>query len=65
MAPSAAEGKGHGGHLRDGPLKTAILERWGTYDAFVTDFNTTTAGIQGSGWGWLVRSAPTGGHFVS
>ena len=41
--------------LKDGPLKEAILKAFGTVDAFKGDFNTTTAAIQGSGWGWLVR----------
>jgi len=53
LAPSASERKGHGGALHDGPLKKAIVERWGSLDTFTKEFNTTTAGIQGSGWGWL------------
>ncbi|KAH9997094.1 manganese superoxide dismutase [Russula vinacea] len=53
LAPSADEKKGTGGVLRDGPLKAAIYENWGSLDAFKKEFNTTTAGIQGSGWGWL------------
>jgi|SRR6266436_2850021 len=65
LAPSATERKGHGGQLHDGPLKKAIYERWGSYETFTKEFNTTTAGIQGSGWGWLVRfdahSSPIGG----
>ncbi|KAI9447134.1 manganese superoxide dismutase [Lactarius psammicola] len=60
LAPSAVEGKGHGGQLRDGPLKSAILDRWGSYDKFTQEFNTTTAGIQGSGWGWLGLNPATG-----
>ncbi|KAI0259984.1 manganese superoxide dismutase [Gloeopeniophorella convolvens] len=60
LAPSAAEGKGHGGELSDGPLKTAILERWGSFDNFKKEFNTTTAGIQGSGWGWVGVNPTTG-----
>jgi Fe-Mn family superoxide dismutase len=55
LAPSATERKGSGGVLKDGPLKTAICERWGTVDNLKKEFNTATAGIQGSGWGWLVR----------
>ena len=55
LAPSASEGRGNGGVLKDGPLKTAILETFGTFDQFKKEFNTMTAGIQGSGWGWLVR----------
>jgi superoxide dismutase len=56
LAPSATEKKGNGGVLREGPLRKAIIERWGSLEAFQKEFNTTTAGIQGSGWGWLVRS---------
>lgn len=55
LAPPSSERKGHGGELKDSSLKVAIVERWGSYEAFVKDFNTITAGIQGSGWGWLVR----------
>ena len=43
--------------LHEGPLKELIIKEWGTYDAFVVAFNTATAGIQGSGWGWVVRSS--------
>ncbi|KAI0658221.1 manganese superoxide dismutase [Cubamyces menziesii] len=53
LAPSASEGKGNGGVLRDGPLKEAIIKTWGSLDTFKKEFNTTTAAIQGSGWGWL------------
>ena len=55
MAPSAHEGKGNGGRLHDGPLKKAIDEAFGSLDNLKKQFNTTTAGIQGSGWGWIVR----------
>jgi Fe-Mn family superoxide dismutase len=63
LAPSAAERKGNGGALKDGPLKSAIYERWGSLDALKKEFNTATAGIQGSGWGWLVSciGSPIGG----
>ncbi|KAI0943741.1 hypothetical protein AcW1_002830 [Taiwanofungus camphoratus] len=53
LAPAASEKKGNGGVLKDGPLKNAIVESFGTFDNFKKEFNTTTAGIQGSGWGWL------------
>ena len=56
LAGSAKEGKGHGGELKSGPLANAINQKWGSLDAFIKEFNTTTAGIQGSGWGWLVRA---------
>ncbi|KAJ8517058.1 hypothetical protein ONZ45_g5729 [Pleurotus djamor] len=53
LAPSASEGKGTGGELKDGPLKEAIIQAFGSLDNLKKEFNTTTAGIQGSGWGWL------------
>ncbi|PPR06514.1 hypothetical protein CVT24_002628 [Panaeolus cyanescens] len=53
LAPSAAAGKGNGGVLKDGPLKDAILRDFGSLENLQKEFNTTTAGIQGSGWGWL------------
>ncbi|EEB96419.1 hypothetical protein MPER_04451, partial [Moniliophthora perniciosa FA553] len=52
LAPSPDKG-GNGGKLADGPLKKAIEEAFGSLDNLKKEFNTTTAGIQGSGWGWL------------
>ncbi|EGO03034.1 hypothetical protein SERLA73DRAFT_131509 [Serpula lacrymans var. lacrymans S7.3] len=49
LAPNNADG----GKLTDGPLKSAIESDFGSVDAFKKKFNTTTAAIQGSGWGWL------------
>ena len=37
-----------------GPLYDAIIEGWGSVDEFIRIFSARTAGIQGSGWGWLV-----------
>uniref|UniRef100_P19666 Superoxide dismutase [Fe] n=1 Tax=Tetrahymena pyriformis TaxID=5908 RepID=SODF_TETPY len=47
--------KSGGGVLPDehSPLTKAIKEKWGSYENFITLFNTRTAAIQGSGWGWL------------
>ncbi|KAI6044713.1 manganese superoxide dismutase [Pisolithus marmoratus] len=53
LAPSHAEGRGNGGVLKPGPLKEAIESTFGSLDTLKAEFNTTTAGIQGSGWGWL------------
>ncbi|KAN0074541.1 Manganese/iron superoxide dismutase [Tylopilus felleus] len=53
LAPSAAQGKGNGGVLKAGPLKSAIESTWGSLEALKQEFNATTAAIQGSGWGWL------------
>ncbi len=42
-----------GGQAPNGPLAEAINKEWGSLDNFITQFNTKTAAIQGSGWGWL------------
>ncbi|KAH9939087.1 superoxide dismutase mitochondrial [Epithele typhae] len=42
-----------GGQLADGPLKAALEADFGSVEAFKKKMNTVTAGIQGSGWGWL------------
>ena len=41
-------------------LKDAIEKRWGSYDAFEETFSKTLLGIQGSGWGWLVKDKNKG-----
>lgn len=41
-------------------LKEAIEKRWGSYDAFKDTFSKTLLGIQGSGWGWLVKDKNEG-----
>jgi len=53
LAPAASERKGNGGTLRDGPLKDAINQTFGSLENLQKEFNAMTAGIQGSGWGWL------------
>ncbi|KAG5651326.1 hypothetical protein H0H81_009079 [Sphagnurus paluster] len=53
LAPASSEGKGNGGTLKDGPLKNAIIDAFGSLENLKHEFNTTTAAIQGSGWGWL------------
>ena len=53
LAPASSEGKGNGGVLKDGPLKSEIDATFGSLDAFKKQFNATTAAVQGSGWGWL------------
>ncbi|KAI9447238.1 manganese superoxide dismutase [Russula earlei] len=53
LAPPYGERKGPGGLLKDGPLKVAIVSRWGSLEVLKKEFNATTAAIQGSGWGWL------------
>ncbi|KIY69412.1 manganese and iron superoxide dismutase [Cylindrobasidium torrendii FP15055 ss-10] len=53
LAGAKSEGKGNGGVLSDGPLKKAIESEWGSLDTLKKEFNAATAGIQGSGWGWV------------
>ncbi|KZP17318.1 manganese and iron superoxide dismutase [Athelia psychrophila] len=59
LAPAASENKGNGGVLQDGPLKDAIIQSFGSLDNLKKEFNTATAGIQGSGWGWLGLNTAT------
>ncbi|KAJ3570887.1 hypothetical protein NP233_g4106 [Leucocoprinus birnbaumii] len=42
-----------GGKLTDGILKDHIIKTFGSVEEFKKAFNSTTAAIQGSGWGWL------------
>ncbi|KAI9673226.1 MAG: hypothetical protein M1817_003089 [Caeruleum heppii] len=49
-----------GGEPPSGALKKAIESTWGGLDQFKTEFNTALAGIQGSGWAWLVKDRKTG-----
>ncbi|KIY49717.1 Mn superoxide dismutase [Fistulina hepatica ATCC 64428] len=49
LAPS----NGDGGKLSNGALKKMIERDFDTVEAFIKAFNTKTAAIQGSGWGWL------------
>ncbi|KAI0291510.1 manganese superoxide dismutase [Multifurca ochricompacta] len=48
-----------GGKLKDGKFKAALERDFGSVDAFKKQFNATTAGIQGSGWGWLGYNSKT------
>ena len=43
-----------GGKIPEGPLKQALIADFGGVDEFKKKMNAITAGIQGSGWGWLV-----------
>jgi superoxide dismutase, Fe-Mn family len=49
-----------GGELPNGKLSKAIDETYGGLEKFQERFNTTLAGIQGSGWAWLVKDNQTG-----
>lgn len=41
-------------------LSVAISSAYGDLEAFKQKFSTALLGIQGSGWGWLVKDAETG-----
>eukprot|EP01083_Nonionella_stella_P200122 733198_1 len=43
-----------GGGSPSGPLLDAINNKFGSVSKFQEIFNTKTAAVQGSGWGWLV-----------
>ncbi|KAK4175207.1 Manganese/iron superoxide dismutase [Triangularia setosa] len=51
LAPASREGGGE----PTGDLKKAIEDDFGSFDDFRKQMNTTLAGIQGSGWAWLVK----------
>jgi len=56
LAPS----KSGGGGEPSGQVKSAIEASYGDFSSFKTKFNTALAGIQGSGWAWLVKDNETG-----
>jgi Fe-Mn family superoxide dismutase len=56
LAPKSAGGGGE----PSGALKTAIEDSYGSFTKFQGTFNTALAGIQGSGWAWLVKDNNTG-----
>ncbi|KAK3937782.1 superoxide dismutase [Mn], mitochondrial [Diplogelasinospora grovesii] len=56
LAPASREGGGE----PDGALKKAIDEDFGGFDTFRKQMNTALAGIQGSGWAWLVKDKQSG-----
>lgn len=41
-------------------LSAAIIATWGSLEEFKQVFTAALLGIQGSGWGWLVKEAVTG-----
>jgi superoxide dismutase len=49
-----------GGEPPAGALSKAIDERYGDLNQFKQMFNAALAGIQGSGWAWLVKDNLTG-----
>ncbi|KAL7624691.1 Superoxide dismutase [Mn], mitochondrial [Parahypoxylon ruwenzoriense] len=55
----APNNKGGGGEP-EGALKSAIEKDFGSFDTLKKQVNTVLAGIQGSGWAWLVKDKATG-----
>ena len=45
---------------RAGDLVAEIEKTWGSFDAFKKAFSAALLGLQGSGWGWLVKEAGNG-----
>jgi len=56
LAPAGRAGGGEPG----GALKEAIDSDFGSFDALKKQTNTALAGIQGSGWAWLVKDKASG-----
>jgi Fe-Mn family superoxide dismutase len=49
-----------GGEPPSGALGKALEETYGSFNEFQNKFVTALAGIQGSGWAWLVKDNQTG-----
>lgn len=56
LAPKSAGG----GEPPSGALSKAINETYGSLDSLKEKMNAALAGIQGSGWAWLVKDKQTG-----
>ncbi|KAL8369978.1 hypothetical protein RB595_000372 [Gaeumannomyces hyphopodioides] len=56
LAPASRDGGGD----PDGKLKGAIEADFGSLDVMRKQMNAALAGIQGSGWAWLVKDKKTG-----
>ncbi|KAL2118801.1 hypothetical protein VTJ04DRAFT_5760 [Mycothermus thermophilus] len=56
LAPASREGGGE----PDGALKKAIETDFGSFSTFRSQLNAALAGIQGSGWAWLVKDKSAG-----
>ncbi|KAK4658179.1 Superoxide dismutase [Mn], mitochondrial [Podospora pseudocomata] len=46
-------------------LVAAVEKTWGSLDDFKKAFSSTLLGIQGSGWGWLVKDSANGLRIVT
>lgn len=50
-----------GGGEAKGPVVAEIERVWGGMGVFKKEFEGVLAGVQGSGWAWLVKEGGTGG----
>lgn len=55
-----APAKKGGGGTPEGALATAIDTNFGSFDTLKSQMNAALAGIQGSGWAWLVQDSASG-----
>lgn len=53
--------KNGGGQLPEGKLKDAIITQYGSLDSLIQLTNTKLAGVQGSGWAFIVKNLANGG----
>lgn len=44
-----------GGGVPKGQLATQIEKEWGSFDAFVKEFNAAALSLFGAGWAWLAK----------
>jgi Fe-Mn family superoxide dismutase len=56
--------KNGGGEPPTGKLAQAINDGYGSLDAMKEKFNAALAGVQGSGWAWLVQDVQTGNVLI-
>ncbi|KAI3320552.1 iron/manganese superoxide dismutase domain-containing protein [Xylariaceae sp. AK1471] len=56
LAPANKDGGGE----PEGGLKSAIDRDFGSFETLKSQINTALAGIQGSGWAWLVKDKTAG-----
>lgn len=49
-----------GGELPTGPLAQAVKQEYGSFEKLISLTNSSLAGIQGSGWSWIVKNNENG-----
>lgn len=53
--------KNDGGQLPKGKLRDAIIDQYGSLESLIKLTNTKLAGVQGSGWAFIVKNLDNGG----